>query len=502
MADHSGERRMVEAVITLDTGPVVGAARDGVRRFLGVPYAAAPVGPLRFAKPEPHPVWSEARDATDHGPTAPQSVRDFPGLDIVPVVGTGWSRGDDFLTANIWTPEGAAGLPVMVFVHGGGFVLGSNNATVTDGTAFARDGVICVAITYRMGIEGFLAIPGAPTNLGLRDVVAALEWVRRNAAALGGDVRNITVFGESAGAMLLADLVASPASEGLFRRAILQSGHGAMVRTPQAGKRVAEKVAAILGVTPDLDGFRSTTIEQAAEALATILLPTTEVDAKDATGRDASYGLTKFLPVTGDDLLPEAPLTMLAKGGGRGIEILIGTCREEMNLYFVPTGVRGQLNDALAAMILGKVEPKATEVLAAYGLGGAGGHGGDVFVRAMSDLVFRQPARDFSAAHRGSTHVYEMEWRSPASGGELGACHGVELPFVFDTLASCTGPQGLVGEAPPQALADRIHALWVGFARDGFLPWGEYSAGDPQVFALEAGAASAEKPLPCAAIIG
>jgi para-nitrobenzyl esterase len=497
---------MAQVTVILDAGPVVGSAKAGVRRFLGVPYAAAPVGALRFAAPEPHPGWTAPRDATSHGPTAPQSVRDFPGLDIVPVVGTGWSRGDEFLTANIWTPEGGAtGLPVMVFVHGGGFVLGSNNAAVTDGAAFARDGVVCIALNYRMGIEGFLPIPGAPTNLGLRDIIAGLAWVKRNAAALGGDPDNLTVFGESAGAMLLADLVASPASEGLFRRAILQSGHGAMIRTPEAAARLVAKVADVLGVTPDLDGFRSASIEAAITAQATVLLPTTEVDLKDGAGRDPSYGLTKFLPVTGDDLLPDTPAAMLAGGGGKGIEVLIGTNREEMNLYFVPTGVREQLSHALAEMILAKVEPKAAEALTAYGQnpdGGGDSSAGDVFVRAMSDLVFRQPARAFAAAHQGRTHLYEMGWRSPATSGELGACHGVELPFVFDTLASCTGPRGLIGEAPPQDLADRVHALWVGFARDGALPWGEYSAVDPQVFALEAGTASAEKPLPAAAILG
>ena len=115
--------------------------------------------------------------------------------------------------------------------------------------------------------------------------------------------------------------------------------------------------------------------------------------------------------------------------------------------------------------------------------------------------MFRYPARQFAAAHRGRTHVYEMEWRSPASVGELGACHGIELPFVFDTLASTTGPEGLTGEAPPQALADRVHGLWVQYAKTGDLPWGEYSVADPQVYALEAGEARAEPPMPCAAVL-
>ena len=492
---------MAEAVVTIETGRVRGLEDGGIRRFLGVPYAAAPVGNLRFVAPAPHAPWSDIRDATSPGPTAPQSVRPFPGLDITPLVGRGWAKGDDFLTANVWAPAGVTGAPVLVFVHGGAFVLGSNNTAVQDGSGFARSGVVSIAINYRMGMEGFLPIPGAPTNLGLRDMIAALQWVGRNAAAFGGDPANITVHGESAGAMLLADLVASPAAQGLFRRAIIQSGHGGMVRPQHVAHRLVRKLARMMKIKPDLAGFRSRDAEAGVAAIEAVSQPTFRIDLRDDTGREPAFGLTKFLPVTGDDILPEPPLAALAKGVGSDIQILIGTNREEMNLYFVPTGVRGKLNGLFARMILKKVEPEAKPILKAYGLGTKGVSAGDAFTRALSDLVFRYPARRFAAAHRGRTHMYEMDWRSPAAGGELGACHGIELPFVFDTLPTCTGPEGLAGVAPPQALADRIHGLWVAFARTGELPWREYSTADPQVFALEAGTAAPEPPLPVAAIL-
>jgi len=492
---------MAEAVVTIETGRVRGLEDGGIRRFLGVPYAAAPVGNLRFVAPAPHTPWSDIRDATSPGPTAPQSVRPFPGLDITPLVGTGWARGDDFLTANVWAPAGVTGAPVLVFVHGGAFVLGSNNTAVQDGSGFARSGVVSIAINYRMGVEGFLPIPGAPTNLGLRDIIAALQWVGRNAAAFGGDPANITVHGESAGAMLLADLVASPAAQGLFRRAIIQSGHGGMVRPQHVAHRLVRKLARMMKIKPDLAGFRSRDAEAGVAAIEAVSQPTFRIDLRDDMGREPAFGLTKFLPVTGDDILPEPPLAALAKGVGADIQVLIGTNREEMNLYFVPTGVRGKLNGLLARMILKKVEPQAKPILKAYGLGTKGVSAGDAFTRALSDLVFRYPARRFAAAHQGRTHMYEMDWRSPAAGGELGACHGIELPFVFDTLPACTGPEGLAGVVPPQALADRIHGLWVAFARTGELPWPEYSAADPRVFALEAGVAAPEPPLPVAAIL-
>ena len=247
---------MIDPIAVTTAGSVRGISEGGVSRFLGVPYAASPLGKRRLAPPQPREPWQGVRDATRMGPNAPHTMHPFEALDVTPLVGSGWVQGDEFLNVNIWTPDAGAGeakpagLPVMVFIHGGAFVAGSNHAAAQDGTAFARSGLVCMTITYRMGVEGFLPIPGAPTNLGLRDILAALAWVRDNATAFGGDPGNVTVFGESAGAMAVADLLASPLAKGLFHRAIIQSGHGSMVRPIAVAQRLTRRIARMLNTRP------------------------------------------------------------------------------------------------------------------------------------------------------------------------------------------------------------------------------------------------------------
>lgn len=476
------------------TGPVRGLKQDGVLRFLGVPYAAAPVGERRFKAPEPHPGWTEPRDATAFGPNAPQRLRAFPAMDVAPIIGDGWAPGDDYLNLNVWTADVGGRAPVIVFIHGGAFVAVSNRASAYDGTAFARSGVVLVSINYRMGIEGFLPIEGAPTNLGLRDMLAALAWVRDNVAAFGGDPANVMVMGESAGAMAIAGLVTSPLATGLFRRAIVQSGHGSMVRSLPVAKRLTAKMASLLGVAATVEGFRGVSDEQGLDALEQVQLPTAKIDLRETNGRDPSYGLSRFLPVHGDDVLPEPPLLALARGAGKDVELLIGTNAEEMNIYFVPANLKAKLNWPLAWFALGRVESRPLRALRAYA--GTGMRAGEAFTRVLHDLVFRLPARKFAAAHQGRTHVYEFGWRSTQFDGRLGACHGLELPFVFNTLATCTGERGLAGANPPQDLADSVHRLWVDYARSGALPWPEYDAAGRQVYALERGEAAREPQMP------
>lgn len=484
-------------VVETTAGRVRGSRSGGVYRFLGVPYAAPPVGARRFRPPEPPRYWEGERDATVKGPSAPYRLADFPALDLEPLVGKGWEGGDDCLTANVWTPDPrATGLPVMVFIHGGAWTGGAAMAPVQDGTAFARDGVVMISIGYRLGIEGFLPIDGAPTNLGLRDMIAALEWVRANAAAFGGDAANVTVFGESAGAMSIGDLVASPAARGLFRRAIIQSGHGSMTRSIPVMQRVTRAVAKALGIRPTLEAFRKTTVEQGLDALARVSLPTARIDLRDTAGREPAYGLSRFLPVHGDDVIPVPPLEALAEGAGREVDVLIGSNLEEMNIYLVPTGVKPKINGLLAWFVLSRSIRRAGAILKAYRKAARkGARPGEVLEAAMSDLVFRWPARVFAAAHQGRTHVYEFGWRSPAMNGELGACHAVEMPFVFDTLHTGAGPKGFLGENPPQDLADRVHRIWVDFARDGSLPWPEFKPESRMVHRLDTGETAAEPPM-------
>ncbi len=483
---------MTPVVASITSGKVKGTVVDGVSRFYGVPYAAAPVGANRFKAPVPHAGWTGERDATEKGPNAPQILRDFPGMDITPFIGTGWRRGDEYLSASVWTPDvGAKVLPVMVFIHGGGWVGGTSDCAAYDGTSFATNGIVLISINYRMGIEGLLPLQGADTNICLRDMIAALQWVQANASSFGGDPANVTVFGESAGAMSIANLIGSPKAKGLFRRAIVQSGHGSMLRTMTTASRLTARLAQILGVAGTSEAFRAKSLEDAARAVEEVSRPGSGLDMRDLDGRDRTFGISKFLPLGGDDIVPEKSVSAVANGAGVEIDILIGSCLEEMNIYFVPTGVIDVEDPEMVTALLSMTTPNAQEILEAYGLG-KGQKAGAVLTAAMSDLVFRDPLREFALAHRGHTHVYEFGWRSPAFGGRLGACHALELPFVFNTLPSCTGPQGFVGENPPQELAEHTHKLWIGFAQGNSLPWGEFGIETRQVYRLDKSEATSE----------
>ncbi|UPT62707.1 MAG: carboxylesterase family protein [Hyphomonadaceae bacterium JAD_PAG50586_4] len=457
---------------------------------------------MRFEAPAPAQPWDGVRDATKRGFIAPQPVptpaemeKALPGLDIQPLIGGDQTQGDDFLVVNIWTPANASGAPVMVFIHGGAFTGGAGAADVYDGTAFARAGIVCVSINYRLGVEGFLPIPGAPTNLGLRDQIAALHWVQDNIAAFGGDPRNVTAFGESAGAMSVANLVASPLTKGLFQRAIVQSGHGDMVRPIPVAERLVNKLARTLRVKPTIAGFRSRSVAECLDAQRKVSMPTANIDLRNPDKREPAFGLSRFLPVYGDDVLPEHPVTALRNGVGAEIELIVGTNAEEMNLYFVPSGVRKKIGKFLANFVTKRAEPKARDILKAYGINDRAKRPGDAFTEALTDLVFRLPARRFAAAHKGRTHVYDFSWRSGAYGGTLGACHAIELPFVFNTLSAVSGDKGLAGANPPQALADRMTKIWVDFARSGALPWAPYEASTRIVYDPATDQAAPEAPL-------
>lgn len=484
--------------IQTTAGLVQGHVEGEVRVYRGIPYAACPVGERRFSPPQRVTPWSDVRPTAQAGPNAPQRTRALPGLDVVPLIGSGWERGEDYLTLDVLCPAaGRADLPVMVFIHGGGFLVGAKDAPVQDGRSFARDGVVYVAINYRLGVDGFLPIPGVPTNLGLRDMLAALRWVQEEIARFGGDPANVTVFGESAGAMAIADLITSPVARGLFKRAIVQSGHGAMTRDIGVAQRLVSKLAKLLAITPDRTGFAAVPPgDRLLDAVEKVSLPSTRLDLRGPDGREPVFGISRFVPVHGDDVLPLEPLEALRRGAGADVDLLIGSNADEMNLYLVPSGVRDKLNGLLAWLVLRKSQPRAWSVLKAYR--SPGKRAGQVLMEALTDLVFRSPARRYAEEHRGRTHVYEFDWRSPRYDGGLGASHGMELPFVFDSLATCTGEEGLCGTAPPQELATRIHALWVQFARDGSLPWAPFDRDTRVVYRLAAGEAVSEPRMPAA----
>ncbi|MCR6486713.1 carboxylesterase family protein [Amycolatopsis sp. OK19-0408] len=470
---------MTDPVVTTTSGPVRGqVTAAGVALFRGIPYAAAPEGELRFAEPVPAPPWDEVRDTSRPGPTAPQRRHDVPGLDLSPITGAGWRPGPEYLTADVWTPQlGAAGLPVLVFVHGGNFLGGAGSASALDGTSFARAGSVLVSVQYRLGVDGFLPLEGGATNLGLRDQLAALRWVQENITEFGGDPRNVTLMGSASGAVSVACLLGSPLSPGLFHRAIVQSGHPNMVRDGVQARRLAKVIADELKAEPTAEAFRKVSTEQLLDAQDAVLRPGGAPDLRDALGYDRGYGLSPFLPVIGDDVLPHHPGQAIRAGAGRDVDLVVGSCSEEMRLYLVPSGAVEAVTDDQAVASLAVSHPDPVGVLTRYGLG-ADRSAGEVLVAALTDLVFRDGVKELAENHGGRTFRYEFEWGSPLLDGALGACHGLELPFVFDALDGLSGPRGLLGEQPPRELARELNTAWHRFAASGSPGWPEYTGED------------------------
>ncbi|MBQ0927053.1 carboxylesterase/lipase family protein [Saccharopolyspora endophytica] len=457
---------MPDVTLTTTGGAVRGSTSGGVRRFLDIPYAAPPRGTGRFAAPEPHRGWPGVRDATRPGPTAPQPRRDgFATLDMSPFFGPGWVRGEDYLTVNVWSPQHAERRPVMVFVHGGGFVAGSNRSPLHDGTAFARDGVVLVTLNYRLGIPGFLDVPGAPRNRGLLDVIAALRWVQDNADAFGGDPGNLTLVGQSAGATLVAALLATDDATGLFRRAIVQSGSGTGAFSPNQAAVVTRAAASALGVDPTVAGFSAVPDERLVEVMPGL----TGLDLRTGAEFDPLVGLTPF-----DVVLERQP----AESDVAEVDLLVGSNAEEGNLYLAPQGELGTSTAEDVRDLAARVHRDPDALVAAYRAQRPGAVHGQLRAAILGDAMFTAGGRKLADA-RGNAHVYEFAWRSTAVGGRLGAAHSVELPFVFDLLdlPMLRGPQALLGAGePPAGLATEMHGAWVSFATTGDPGWPRFGA--------------------------
>jgi para-nitrobenzyl esterase len=458
----------MEPTVTTRYGKIRGQVRDGVASFLGIPYAASPTGALRFLPPAPPLAWDGVREADRLGPTPPkpQYAAPFDELLPEPVI-----AGDDWLTVNVWTPDlGRTGLPVMVWIHGGAFSNGNSAIPAYDGHAFARDGVVLVSLNYRLGIDGFALLPDVPANRGLLDQIAALGWVRDNIAAFGGDPDNVTVFGESAGAMSVTTLMSLPRARGLFARAITQSGAAQAAADPADAALVAKELGLALGR------------EATAANLARVGLPElvqAQVAVRDAlvTQPDpARFGATivassmAFIPVVDGDLIPVHPLAAIAAGAGSGVTLLTGTTTDEYRLFLVPTGISGYITEEALAGLLPALGI-GSAVADLYRANRPDASPGDLFAAMLTDRFFRLPALAVAGARAGGpapTYVYEFAWPSPVDG--LGACHSLEIPFVFDNLsAEGTGPA--LGPNPPAALAERVHRAWLAFARGGDPGW-------------------------------
>lgn len=451
-----------QPVVTLRSGRIRGTSTDGVSSFKRIPYAANPfLAATRFQAPRPVVPWDGIRDASAFGPPPPQ-----PSRDPKPVL----FGGLDDLTLNIWTPNpNAKKLPVMVWIPGGAFVRADAGEPVYDGTRFAKDGIVVVTVNYRVGVDGFMAIEGAPANRGLLDQIAALNWVRDNIAAFGGDAANVTLFGQSAGAESVAILLASPKTEGLFSRAILQSPPMQSMTGDDAA-RLADVFAKGLGVAPTVAGLVGVPFDTLIAAG-----PGLEEELKDRAkwGR-LSLGGTAFLPVIDGDVLSASPIDMLALGPKPDCPVIVGSTDEEARIYMVPGGALDHITQEVVDQFVADLN-LPTNSIDVYRAASSNPSPGEVYTALQSDYTFRMAALRIAELRSGNrkTWHYNFSWKSPGFGGRLGAAHFVDVPFSFYALTSGQA-KAFIGDAPPLSLAEAMHSAWVSFAKTGDPGWPVY----------------------------
>ncbi|WP_369274159.1 carboxylesterase/lipase family protein [Streptomyces sp. R11] len=447
-----------DPVVSTPYGAVRGRYEEGVAVFRGIPYAAPPFGPHRFRPPVPPEPWDGVREAADFGPTPPkppysEAFAQYLSDPVVP--------GDDCLNLNVWTPEPgpAARLPVMVWLHGGALTRGSSGVPVYDGRPFARDGVVLVSVNYRLGVEGYGYFPDAPANPGLRDQLAALEWVHASIEAFGGDPGRITLFGQSAGAISIGALLAAPQGQGLVRRAILQSGPPEAAERDKV-RRMVRRMATRLKIPATAAAFADVDRE---------LLLRTQADVSRLSS--PVLGGPAFGIVVDGDIVPRDPLEALTEGdAASGVDLMMGWTRDEYRLWLVPGGLLERV-DRLGAVALAGAMARCrvgADVPRGYRALHPEAGTAEIVGQMVTDHLLRGPLQRLADARPGSSYVYEFAW--PSTLPALGSCHALELGFVFDT-GDVPESRKLAGEGAPQELADEMHRAWVRFAVEGDPGW-------------------------------
>ena len=443
--------------------------------FLGIPFAEAPIGDLRFAAPVPHAPWEEVRDATAFGAT-PQ--RGDPGVTLIPEPSV---PGESTLNVNVFTPDPAtdAALPVLVYIHGGGYFAGSPASPWYDGAAFNRDGVVTVSISYRLGFDGFGWIADAPMNRGVLDWLLALEWVRDNIAAFGGDPARVTIAGQSAGGGAVLTLLGMPRAQPLIAGVYSISGAAADVTLAEA-EEFGRRLATLGGVEPTRAGLSTLSESRVLELQKQLTDP--------APGGDPMGMLRSFIedglplgPVIDGQLIPYRTVDAIAAGIGADKPIVLGATDDEFSMIL--DSAKGKLRWVPAGFLLGKVGltgPDRKAYLAANRdvrrLGTAA-----VVGRYITDRMFRTLALRIAAARGDApTWLYRFSWRSPNFGS---AVHCVDVPFFFDCLHS-DRVDAIAGDTPPQALADDVHGGAVSFVAQGHPGWPRFTdaAGTARVY--------------------
>lgn len=490
----------MDPVVETRSGKVRGVPLQGAIAFRGIPYARAPIGALRFREPAAPEPWTGVKSCEAFGPPAVQP----PGMGVMPALRA--DQSEDCLSLNVWTPglDRSARRPVMVWVHGGGFVNGSGAEALYDGLPLCRRGdVVVVTINYRLGALGFLdlrsVLPDAQSNLGLRDQLAALRWVREHIDGFGGDPDNVTLFGESAGAMSIACLLASPQLEGLVHRAVTQSGAAHHLATEQDSAEVSAAFLKALDVTTgDATRLRQLPAQTLVKAHKGCMRVAINPHAE--RGRLPLYAFP-FLPTYGDDVLPEEPLSAMAKGAGRDVALLTGTNFDEWTMFvYLTAGGKKDMDEArLRASVERRVPGRAEHLIEGYRrtlqAQGRDTRPVDLFIAIEGDRFFGIPSVRMAEAREqagAESYQYLFTWNSPMLGGALKSAHAIEIPFVFGSLGDRYA-RSLVGFSDAaQALSDCMMDAWLGFARAGAptapgLPkWPSYRESDRQTMVLGA----------------
>lgn len=449
---------MTKLVVETRAGTVRGELRPPISIWKGIPYAAPPVGPLRFRPPAPVTPWSGERDATKFGTVAAQS-RD-PAIAMMSGIGDKIVSGEDCLTLNVFSPAADdAKRPVVVWIHGGAFIMGSGSTPLYHGHSFAaQHDVVVVTLNYRLGLFGLLYLgdlaPGREEgNYALLDQVAALRWVKENIAAFGGDPDRVTVMGESAGAISIGSLLAMPAARGLFQRAILQSGSVVLSPTTREdATNIARGVLAELGASVD-------DLPEIPEARFLAM--------QERLSREK--GLGAFSPYIDGVTVTEDPIQAVRRGAACDVPLLIGSNRDEWTLFEVFLGDR--TITPFEVPLRARLGATVDELLDVYRRERPGRTDKQAWIDLIGDVAFRIPAIRVAEAqsdHQPRVYMYRFDWASPAIGGRLGAAHGLDLPFVWNRL-DLPASKILLGEAAggAQPLATAIHATWAAFIRGG-----------------------------------
>jgi para-nitrobenzyl esterase len=467
--------------VATTSGKISGVEKMGCLQFRGVPFAEPPVGRLRWKAPQPHPRWDGTRECTEFGAICPQALGDMERF-------SGARRqhrmDEDCLTLNVYTGTLDGPRPVMVWIHGGGFATGSSRLPWYSGHNFVRDGVVVVTVNYRLNGFGFLALDAHFGNefadsgsVGILDQIAALRWVQENIASFGGDPSNVTIFGESAGGGSVGTLLASPGSKGLFHKAIPQSGASHWSHSPDIAARVSAKFLEAVGIAPgDVDGLRGLSTEQITDGVVAL---GREITSENAAlfGEDYEGFALPFQPVWGGEALPTRAIDAVFDGAGAAISTLVGTTREEWKLFSAigrnesPVRAFRPLRN-LCTRGGRSVEELVTFYERAFDIDN------ELELRSAieTDRVFRVPAvrlAEAQVANGTPAWMYRFDWPSPAFDGRFGACHALEIPFVFDNL-SAPGADVFTGGAAPQDIATTMHAAWVAFAKTGDPGWPAY----------------------------